>query len=567
MRRRRSGQMMGVFLLFMALVASMAFAVAERNIIRVRLSRQNIDATSAESLAESGLAIAIASFQEDHQFGKKGEKFKYEIPLTRDPKAYCKVEFSESPEPGKSFNNHQGDAVAVCGEHRCPKNGLFVTSIGVCNGVTRRMFSVLAAAPYDYAVGATGPIRSRGGMVLGSVPKGFDITKGVDVDKLEEAALLTVASDDGDGAAVDLNGDCTLVGDLKSVGSIKLGSGVKHTKGQALANSQAEDVPDIPLSSYDFAPDLKPLVIGQNIQDEPKSYSGLVSWKPNGTEKLEFRNGLELNGATLRLKGDVVIHGGIKGQGALIVDGKLTITGTNDLKADNQVALLAGGDIEVIGVSKESSQFQGLLYSKGPKGVHIENATVLGTVLAAGKDPQTGKGSSIEIEKATLAHTKQSLGADVDLGWTGQYDPNVGIPLGRDLRGNSLGILKLAPILSTEGQQIDRPRPKDFIAKKAQLASVNFLITQGGVTYFDPSLPDSIKANLVSQNFQPDTAGVISQAYENAINYNLGDINSTVSSVPKPTGQGTESSALGAFKLDLNQFLKTGDRLRIVWKK
>ena len=64
---------------------------------------------------------------------------------------------------------------------------------------------MLAAAPYDYAVGATGPIRSRGGMVLGSVPKGFDITKGVDVDKLEEAALLTVAADDGDGAAVDLS--------------------------------------------------------------------------------------------------------------------------------------------------------------------------------------------------------------------------------------------------------------------------------------------------------------------------------------------------------------------------
>ena len=103
----------------------MAFAVAERNIIRVRLSRQNIDATSAESLAESGLAIAIASFQDNHQFGKKGETFKYEIPVSRDPKAYCKVEFSETPAAGKSFNNHQGDAVAVCGEHRCPKNGLF----------------------------------------------------------------------------------------------------------------------------------------------------------------------------------------------------------------------------------------------------------------------------------------------------------------------------------------------------------------------------------------------------------------------------------------------------------
>jgi hypothetical protein len=550
--------------------SKMAFAVAERNIIRVRLSRQNIDATSAESLAESGLAIAIASFQDNHQFGKKGETFKYEIPLTRDAKAYCKVEFSETPAAGKSFNNHQGDAVAVCGEHRCPKNGLFVTATGVCNGVTRTVNSVLAAAPYDYAVGATGPIRSRGGMVLGSVPKGFDITKGVDVDKLEEAALLTVAADDGDGAAVDLNGDCTLVGDLKSVGSIKLGSGVKHTKGQALANSQAEDVPDIPLSSYDFAPDLKPLVIGANIQEDAKSYSGLVSWKPNGTEKLEFRNGLELNGATLRLKGDVVIHGGIKGQGALIVDGKLTITGTNDLKADNQVALLAGGDIDVIGVSKESSQFQGLLYSKGPKGVHIENATVLGTVLAAGKDPQTGKGSSIEIEKATLAHTKQSLGADVDLGWSGKYDPNAGIPVsgsaGRN--GTSTDVLRLAPLLNADGQLINKPLPRDFVNNRTTVGTSSFLLTKGSDTYFDSNLPKTVKDSLVLLGYKPDTAGLIEQALTVARrDFRVSD---TVANMERSTAnsQATEASTASVhFKLDLNQFLKTGDRLRIVWKK
>jgi hypothetical protein len=546
--------------------SKMAFAVAERNIIRVRLSRQNIDATSAESLAESGLAIAIASFQEDHQFGKKGESLRYEIPVARDPKAYCSVEFSQTPAAGKSFNNHQGDAVAVCGEHRCPKNGLFITSTGVCNGVTRTVNSVLAAAPYDYAVGATGPIRSRGGMVLGSVPKGFDITKGVDVDKLEEAALLTVAAD-GDGAAVDLNGDCTLVGDLKSVGSIKLGSGVKHTKGQALANSQAEDVPDIPLSSYDFAPDLTPLVIDKNIQDQPKSYSGLVSWKPNGTEKLEFRNGLELNGATLRLKGDVVIHGGIKGQGALIVDGKLTITGTNDLKADNQVALLAGGDIDVIGVSKESSQFQGLLYSKGPKGVHIENATVLGTVLAAGKDPQTGKGSSIEIEKATLAHTKQSLGADIEQGWSGDPNPEKGIPLGGGGFGGGGGTLSLAPLLGLDNELIDKPKPKDFRKGNIKFGPSNFLLTQGSNTYFDPSLPQKTKDALLKLNYLPDPGTLLSAAYRKLEQ----DLPDTKQAITNAVGDSLTDKApsvtASTFKLDLNQFLKSGDRLRIVWKR
>jgi hypothetical protein len=421
---------------------------------------------------------------------------------------------------------------------------------------------VLAAAPYDYAVGATGPIRSRGGMVLGSVPKGFDITKGVDVDKLEEAALLTVASDDGDGAAVDLNGDCTLVGDLKSVGSIKLGSGVKHTKGQSLEHSNAEDVPDIPLSSYDFAPDLKPLVIGQNIQDEPKSYSGLVSWKPNGTEKLEFRNGLELNGATLRLKGDVVIHGGIKGQGALIVDGKLTITGTNDLKADNQVALLAGGDIEVLGVSKESSQFQGLLYSKGPKGVHIENATVLGTVLAAGKDPQTGKGSSIEIEKATLAHTKQSLGADVELGWTGDPNPEKGIPVGASPGiGQTRDILKLAPLIDSAGNVKNQPKPKDFRQGGGGFGATNLLLVQGGKTYFHPDASSAQKDLFRQLGFYQATKAQVDSRWDSQKITDTSSNNFSTNLTDK------SAQMASSFRLDLNQFLKTGDRLRIVWKR
>lgn len=566
--RRRSGQMMGVFLIFMALVAAMAFAVAERNIIRVRLSRQNIDATSAESLAESGLSIAIASFQADHKFGKNGETLRHEIPVSRDPKAYLTVEFapegSSQVPAGKSYNNHQGDAVVVCGEHRCPKNGLFISSVGHCNGVTRSVSAVIVAAPFDYALAATGPVRSRRGMVLGSVPKGYDLSKPLETDKLEAASLLTISKDDAEGAAINLDGPCTLVGDLKAVGTIKLPPNTKPSKGKEMPNSDPEDIPDIPLSNYDFAPDLKPLVIADSQQKTTQSYSGLVSWKPKGTEALEFQNGLELNGATLRFKGDVTIKGGIKGQGAIICDGKLTITGTNELRADNQVALLAGGDINIIGQGQSQSNIQGLVYSRGEHGVNIDNATVLGAVIAAGKDAGGG-GAKIVVEEGRIAQTGLNGKLSIDQGWTG-YDPKTGITTDGGFATGSGGpaTLKLAPIVGGDGTIIFEPKPKDLLANgMLDLNSASaFTVEDKTGKYFPASITEpKLRLALEAKGFVVDPGGKVQPRVDS--------VKSEVDGISKVNlGDGTTKPdpSRASFKLDLNQFLKTTDRLRIVWK-
>lgn len=565
--------MMGVFLIFMALVAAMAFAVAERNIIRVRLSRQNIDATSAESLAESGLSIAIASFQADHKFGKNGETLRHEIPVSRDPKAYLTVEFapegSSQVPAGKSYNNHQGDAVVVCGEHRCPKNGLFISSVGHCNGVTRSVSAVIVAAPFDYALAATGPVRSRRGMVLGSVPKGYDLSKPLETDKLEAASLLTISKDDAEGAAINLDGPCTLVGDLKAVGTIKLPPNTKPSKGKEMPNSDPEDIPDIPLANYDFAPDLKPLVIADSQQKTTQSYSGLVSWKPKGTEALEFQNGLELNGATLRFKGDVTIKGGIKGQGAIICDGKLTITGTNELRADNQVALLAGGDINIIGQGQSQSNIQGLVYSRGEHGVNIDNATVLGAVIAAGKDAGGG-GAKIVVEEGRIAQTGLNGTVNYDKGWTGE-DPNKGIT---DIIAPTFGspgrttTLKLLPLVGSDGKLIFNPKPKDFLEHKPPITTLDaslFSFDDGmGGKYFPANTPVEIQKAL--PDFKPDPSAD-NKTITNAWDKSQKAKQSMWTTLNKAIAKNGESPVENpVFSLDLNQFLKTNERLKIVWK-
>lgn len=401
-------------------------------------------------------------------------------------------------------------------------------------------------------------------MVLGSVPKGYDLSKPLETDKLEAASLLTISKDDAEGAAINLDGPCTLVGDLKAVGTIKLPPNTKPSKGKEMPNSDPEDIPDIPLSNYDFAPDLKPLVIADSQQKATQSYSGLVSWKPKGTEALEFQNGLELNGATLRFKGDVTIKGGIKGQGAIICDGKLTITGTNELRADNQVALLAGGDINIIGQGQSQSNIQGLVYSRGEHGVNIDNATVLGAVIAAGKDAG-GSGAKIVVEEGRIAQTGLNGKLSIDQGWTG-YDPKTGITTdgGFATGGGGPATLKLAPIVGGDGTIIFDPKPKDLLANgMLDLNSASaFIVEDKTGKYFPASITEpKLRLALEAKGFVVDPGGKVQPRVDS--------VKSEVDGISKVNlGDGTTKPdpSRASFKLDLNQFLKTTDRLRIVWK-
>jgi hypothetical protein len=558
-RLGQRGQTIAVFLLFLSLIVAVTFALAGRNIARLQMQTREIDGTVALALAKSGLATTIARFKLDKELGTHNEVFREVMPSSRDAQAAYVVEFGTPVNgklaAGKSVNNHRGDnrgdTVVWVGENKCPKNGLLLSAVGTCNKVSRRVTVILDSPPFDHAVAAAGPIRSRNGMVLGSVPRGFDIATPIDPAKLEPASLLTQAADDGDGPAVWIRGsDSHLAGDLKAVGSIRLEAGVEHSKGQELANSNSEDIPVIGLDN--FASDSKPQLLKDSSFDEVQAYSGQVEWEG---KDLFFKQGLQLDGATLRIKGNVTISGGVSGVGALICDGNVTITGTNALRADNQVALLAGGDVSILGVSRDQrSTLQGIIYAHGPHGVHIENATVLGTVLAA------GKGSPIEVEQATIARLPGGK-LDFDLGWTGY--PKGGIVTKAFAPGEKDTTLKLLPLVGADGNLILEPKPKDFLAAGiTTLTAANFSFDNGqGQVYYAAGTDAKVIGSLGSGAVVDGGGTQLAAAWENVVR-NSGDKIDQMKDVLKPDPSTGRPKA--APKFELNQFLKTNDRLRIV---
>ncbi len=247
---------------------------------------------------------------------------------------------------------------------------------------------------------------------MGAVPSGFDPSQGLDVSKLERAEMMTQGRDDASGAALLLRGQSTLVGTARSAGSADLSESVE-VRGEVIPNAAPESVPRIPFAELSTEGEIFSLTQSQYPQLE--RVAGQLEYR--GAE-LRYQQGLDLQGATLRVHGNLVIDGPLTGVGALIVDGNVTIRGGGSLSADNQCAIVAGGGISVQGSSQESSFFQGLLYAQGADGVKLQDCTVVGTVLNAGESAP-GVGAPLQVDRARVAFDSRAVSQEVELSATG----------------------------------------------------------------------------------------------------------------------------------------------------
>jgi hypothetical protein len=112
------------------------------------------------------------------------------------------------------------------------------------------------------------------------------------------------------------------------------------------------------------------------------SYSG-----SNPFQSRNLRNGdlvidgdIDLNGALIYATGNITINGTVTGEGGIISEKNVTISGHSALKADSKVAVIAGGDLTLTGTGAERSMFSGLIYGQGA--VRASNVTVVGGLVA-----------------------------------------------------------------------------------------------------------------------------------------------------------------------------------------
>ena len=530
MKKRRAHSLPSL-LLFIGLAAALTFAVAGRFVARQRFTKQLEFGTQAENLASSGLSEMVARVRQDNTWGTTAANYEVQRVVAHpfDAKAGYSLTFDPA-KPGHSINNVKGDTPIVSDAGTCPPGAMLLISTGHCNGYTRVCKALVAIPPYPYAIASSGPIRSQAGLTLGSVPAGYDPTQGLDLSKLTAAEMMTQGQDDAGGAALVIKGKSTVVGKVRSAGSADVDLNQVEVRGEIVPHAKTDDVPVLDLNGLDFTSDPSTQTISQSSYANKETLSGLLQSGGN----LKFNQGLDLNGATVRVRGNLEINGPLTGVGALLVDGNVTIHGGAQLSSDNQVAILSAGSVSITGTGQGASYVQGLVYAAGADGIKLQDTTVVGTVLNAGKTG-SGEGAPMQVERATVALDPRAAKFEVERGFS-KY-PSGGIPA-YDGDGGYLGKIRLNPVTGTDGQLLDPPGPGYFRSiGRTQLEASDFSLfsNEGGAG--TPVMAGSIAwysvSTFVAQN----------------LNDSIRD----------------DSSGHEPFAIDLNKFLNKSSRLRVVW--
>ena len=237
------------------------------------------------------------------------------------------------------------------------------------------------------------------------------------------------------------------------------------------------------------------------------------------------------------MRGNLEINGPLTGVGALLVDGIVTILGGAQLSSDNQVAILSAGSVSITGTGQGASYVQGLVYAAGADGIKLQDTTVVGTVLNAGKTG-SGEGAPMQVERATVALDPRAAKFEVERGF-GNY-PSGGYEV-RDDGNRLLGHLKLKSVTNATGDILDPPGPSYFAAMgRTKLNADDFV--------------ESDLMGAPAPGMLPTWFGLV----ENMQGSFWTDAISQSASQPSSTRE---------FAIDLNKYLKMQDRLRVVWMR
>jgi hypothetical protein len=239
-----------------------------------------------------------------------------------------------------------------------------------------------------------------------------------------------------------------------------------------------------------------------------------------------FTGDVDLQGALVYVDGDVVLDKPLKGTGALVATGSVTLRGGADMEADSLAAVLAGGDLTVAGAAGTRTQFTGLLYTEG--NLSLSNTRVVGAALANG-DGAVGQGSTMSIMDSEVLASPE--GQDVAIAIQDFADASGPSMTGFDSALDSI-LEPLASELIINGEIV---RDRDSIASLVR-------IRYNGVTYDSPdALPSDAPENLRTD---------FNRAVTRLVNF------------AEELWTQNEENPVEIVRFDLNEFLNVSDRLR-----
>lgn len=399
--KRRRGLSLGSTLLVVSLIVTLGFSLSGLSVSQLGLARKADNRQQAENMAESVIALGIEKVRANEKFGTTAGSELLKV-TAGEATGWLTFDAGHAATEGLlvSTNNLAGTGSTASAEGRpIPAGTVRLVGEGRCGDVVRRVEAFLRAPACPYALASSGRIEALGGLLVGSV-KGSDEVPPILADPAANPPRPgdLVANSDLDNAVV-LQGQTVITGDLQTSGEVQAANPGSDIWGEVRAHCDPVELPKVDVAGYDPEKTGKPhSSLDAPPEDNPR-LSGVVRF----TTSQVIPGTLTLDSALVFVNGDLTVKGGVKGRGALVVTGKTRLENGATLDAGNRLTLLGQGSVEILGSGKQSSAFQGLVYTEGD--FTVEKITVVGALFARGSVVRLGDCNLLanpQVEKLDL---------------------------------------------------------------------------------------------------------------------------------------------------------------------
>jgi len=440
-------------LLVGSLMLTLGFTAAAMTFSHYTLTNVVDRQAVCRSLAEAAANRAIARCLADITYGTKGN-LSDDISVTMDsaPGGWGKVYFGGSDAVSfgnipRSNNFLAQDLPNQSTGRVVPSRSLHVIAVGQW-GKTRRAVETIVSIPkFKYAIASTGQVTSSGGLLVAGVKNPGAVENGVSQipdDQWAPGCMMSNSSDPS--KALDLDSgaaNSTITGDVQAVGGIKLGANTV-VQGSVKPFNSPEDVPKVNATDYDTAS-----MSGCNTTIGANEMGLNIVGPARRAGSLTVTGGLSMDAGILYVDGDVTIHGGLHGKGALISTGKVTINNQSSFHAaDDQAAIVAQSDVKISGANKDDCVYNGVVFTQGD--FKAKDVTLLGS-LCAGK----ASGSTVQLDDVNMLSNPISMDLQYSLegalsehvmNWRRQSSLSVPVVLDGFLNGKMVDPAQVPPV-------------------------------------------------------------------------------------------------------------------------
>ena len=368
-----------------ALALLLGIALANTSVSHIHFYESQSKRENARNAAESVLALALEKVLADDTFSEGGH-LELELLQGIGRLSFDSTQAASWSIPKSVSNLDSETAIEGWKDKPLPKGSVQLVAVGESNGFQRKVEMVVQVPRFPYAIVSSGPIHSNGNLILGGVDSVEDALSGLESEDMHPADLCSNAP----GEAVNLKGRVEISGNIQAVGSIQVDSNAV-IRGELRGGSDPVTLRTVDLQS------IRPQTsepLGSPIS--PK-LEGFYHWD---APELMITGGLELNEGVLYVNGDLQIFGGVRGKGAILANGSVTVHGGASLAASNDMAIVAKGDVNLLGNSQKGSFYQGVVYTEGD--FLAQNVTILGTFIANRERSSVDPGSRVSLVDARV---------------------------------------------------------------------------------------------------------------------------------------------------------------------